>query len=57
LADKGYTSEKHRLIAHNYGFTMMIAKKKGAKINYYFNKTIYKKRIVVEHWNRMIKEK
>ena len=55
LADKSYESFKTRQHISNYNYTLMIPKKANAKNVYYFNKQIYKKRIVVENTFQKIK--
>ena len=52
LADKGYVSEK---IRNEYKINFMIPKKKNQKKVYYFDKQLYKKRIIVENTFQKIK--
>ena len=55
LADKAYESKKVRNDIINYNYTLMIPKKSNMKINYPFDKNIYKKRLFVEHTFQKLK--
>ena len=49
LADKAYEFKKIREEIKPLNYTLMVAKKTNAKINYPFDADLYKKRIFVEH--------
>jgi transposase len=55
LADKAYESKKLRDFLKNNNYQLMVPKKRRAKINYYFDKTIYKNRIKVENTFQKLK--
>jgi transposase len=55
LADKAYESKKLRTLLSNNNSQLMVAKKKNAKIEYPFDKKIYKKRIRVENTFQKLK--
>ncbi len=55
LADKCYESIKMRNALDKLNITLMIQKKKRAKANYYYDKYIYKKRIIVENTFQKLK--
>jgi len=55
LADKAYESKKIRDKLNSYGYHLMITPKKNLKTKYFFNKSIYKKRINVEHTFQRLK--
>ncbi len=49
LADKAYESKKIRDNISKFNYSLMVPKKINAKIDYSFDKIIYKKRLFVEH--------
>ena len=55
LADKAYESKKYRNILSNYNCKLMIPKKKNMINSYYFDKQIYKKRIIIENTFQKLK--
>jgi len=55
LADKSYESKKVRKNIKNKRYILMIPKKKNMKIDYPFNKKLYKKRLVIEHTFQKLK--
>ncbi len=55
LADKAYEGKNIRTNMNNFGYTLMIPKKKNSKTNYQFNKKLYKKRILIEHTFQKLK--
>ena len=55
LADKAYESLQVRRNLANHNYVIYIPKKKGANNNHPFNKTIYKKRIIIEHTFQKLK--
>lgn len=55
LADKAYESKKMRDNLSKYNYKVMIPAKKNAKTKYEFDKTIYKKRNIVENTFSKIK--
>lgn len=55
LADKCYESKKLRETIKNNKYTLMIPKKSNMKINYFFDKILYKKRIRIEHTFQKLK--
>jgi transposase len=48
LADKAYVSKKYRKMLKTINCRLMVPKKKNMIVNNYFDKKLYKKRIVVE---------
>jgi transposase len=55
LADKAYESKEYRNILNNHNCKLMIPKKKNMTANYYFDKIIYKKRIIIENTFQKLK--
>ena len=48
LADKAYESKKHRKLLQEHKYQLIVPKKKNAKVKYYFDPIMYKKRILIE---------
>lgn len=55
LADKAYESKALRQKLSTKEFQLMVPKKKGAVVQYPFDKTVYRNRIIVEHTIQKLK--
>jgi len=55
LADKAYESKKVRSKLLNHNCQLIIPKKKNTKTEYFFDKHIYKKRIIIENTFQKLK--
>jgi len=55
LADKAYESKKVRSKLLDHNCQLIIPKKKNANIEYFFDKHLYKKRIIIENTFQKLK--